>query len=424
MIATATPKTLLAFDAALPQREILLSASLMGSRLSKETRGFIPVGVHDCRIERVKYRFGKSIRVLYSVRSENDRLKIAARTFDAARLAEIRAAKKAQAVGTAKSLPDFFDEELQAAFWIFPNDRKISDLGMLIRIPDNLAQVSGRVWKGSRIVAYAPEKCLTARCLDENGDTIAYAKIFAGDDGRRIYDIYKKFSGADFRFPQALAYSDIHRTLILEPIHGARVADLSFGDNTDVYHKFGAAVATLHQIEPTEGLRLFKRLGSAELSLALQTIAKAMPGHAFYAAKIFETLSAFSYDVGPDVCLHGDLHLKNAIWDGQELALIDLDQVSVGDAAHDIGSFLAGLHYKRCTQQIPSRHCVEISREFLKGYRSVRPLPSENALRRHTAAALFAERALRAITRYRIEGLENMGPILTAAEHVLSGGEL
>lgn len=424
MIGTAITKQLLATDANLPQRDILLNEKLMMPRLSEAIDDVKLADVHDCQIERVKYRFGESIRVLFNLRCGSKTTKVAARTFDAARLTEMQSARKAQKIGNSRSSPDFIDEQLQTAFWVFPNDRKLSSLDVLTNIPKNLAQVSGRVWKRSVIAAYAPEKCATFRCLDENGETIAYAKVFAGDDGRRIHEIYKNFAGAKIPLPGAIAYSDAHRTLILEAIHGTRVADLSREVRGGVYHKLGAVLAEFHQVGSFDRLRSFKRLSPKELRGALQTIANAVPEHAFQAARILEKLSTFSYEASPDVCLHGDLHEKNAIWKNGELTLIDLDQVSIGDAGQDIGSFLAGLRYKERTGHLSTKCRVDISKEFLDGYSSVRVLPSEKALRRHTAAALFFERALRAITRYRIEGLGNMCHILAAAESLLCGGEL
>lgn len=424
MIATAFTKSLLATDAELPQRDILLNERLMARRFSGGIRGFRLAGVDECRIERVKYRFGKGIRALYKVRFGDEVVKVAARTFDAVRLAEMRTEKKAQGVGTAKSSPDFFDEELQAAFWIFPNDRKISSLEFLADIPENMAQISGRVWEKNQLVAYAPEKCATAQCLDGSDEILAYAKVFAGDGGRRIFNVYRTIGGKGARLPRALAYYDAQRTLILEAIRGRRVAELDAEDNDGIYKKFGAAIAAFHRIEPVGGLQSFNRLKPDNLSFALQTIEKAVQVHALRAANVFERLSAFPCNPEPDVCLHGDVHAKNAIWNNDEITLIDLDQVSVGEAAMDIGSFLAALHYKECVRQLAAKRRIAISNEFLSGYASVRPLPAERSLRRNTAAALFAERALRAVTRYRIEGLENMGSILTAAENILSGDQL
>ncbi len=424
MIATAITKQLLAADATLPQRDTLLNEGLMMPRLAEAIGDLKLADVSGCQIERVKYRFGESLRVLFDLRCGNETIKVAARTFDAARLTEMRSAKKVRMIGTAKSMPDFIDEQLQTAFWIFPNDRKLSSLDVFTTVPENLARVSDRLWKGSELAAYAPEKCATLRCRDENGETIAYAKIFVGDEGRRIYEIYKSFVGAKIRLPSAIAYSDVHRTLILEAIHGTRVADLSPEVRGGVYHRLGAVLAEFHQVDSFHGLRWFKRLSPKELSGALQTIANAVPEHAFQAARILEKLSTFSYEASPDICLHGDLHEKNVIWKNGELTLIDLDQVSIGDAGQDIGSFLAGLRYKECTGHLSTKCRVDISKEFLDGYASVHPLPSDDALRRHTAAALFVERALRAVTRYRVEGLANIGLILAAAESILSGGDL
>ncbi len=217
------------------------------------------------------------------------------------------------------------------------------------------------------------------------------------------------------RLPRALGYSETHRTLILEAIGGLRVADLQTESQSGIYTKFGAAIASLHKIAPPPNLPRFKRLNPERLPRVLQTIKKARPEFAHQAERLAEKLlEKIEFTDEFEVCLHGDVHAKNAIWQCGKLTLIDLDQVSAGQAACDVGSFLAGLHYKKCTGEITAKKCEEIAECFLSGYAQIRTLPPEKFLRWHTAMALFAERAARSVTRVREEGLNHLGEILAA----------
>ncbi len=415
----ATRQSLLAPDANVPHRDALLDSKLIGHRLSIEFRRCGMPAIDECELARVKYRFDSSLRVLYDLRCAEQTVKVATRTFKAKRLAEIRAQKRLNATADLYSLPDFLDEELGTAFWVFPNDRKISNLSVLSSIPANL-NIPGYIWTTSRVVAYAPEKCATAECIGENEEVVAYAKVFSGDAGRKIVGIYEYLHEMYVLLPRVIRYSEFHRTLLLEAVKGTRLADLEASSAT-IYRKLGSSIARLHQVRPHADFPRFNRLETNEMRSSLQTIMNVRPDVAVQAANLLEKISAYSISDEPGVCLHGDVHPKNAIWNDGALTLIDLDQVSTGPAAADIGSFLAGLQYRVCVGQMSPEHRADIAKNFLAGYAEIRPLPSGESLRRHTAAALFAERALRAITRVRLEGLENMSRILTAGENILMG---
>jgi aminoglycoside phosphotransferase (APT) family kinase protein len=108
----------------------------------------------------------------------------------------------------------------------------------------------------------------------------------------------------------------------------------------------------------------------------------------------------------PSVCLHGDVHLKNAIVRDGDVALIDLDQVATGPAAADVGSLLAALRAAG----------VDGESSVLAGYGRTAPHPLDrDALRWHVAAALVAERALRAITRVRADSLKQLPRLIAEA---------
>jgi Ser/Thr protein kinase RdoA (MazF antagonist) len=125
---------------------------------------------------------------------------------------------------------------------------------------------------------------------------------------------------------------------------------------------------------------------------------------------------------GRFVCLHGDVHPKNAVLSGDSLTLIDLDQCGAGPAAADLGSLLAALSYKRLTGLLSPARERELAESFLAGYADARALPSVASLRWHTAAALLAERALRAVNLIRTEGLRHLPEILAEAEKLMRGG--
>jgi tRNA A-37 threonylcarbamoyl transferase component Bud32 len=415
MTPVARRKCLLARDARLPQRDYLLNTAEMSRYFASQ----LQTNIDDCEKMRVKYRFGENLRVLYKLRREENSMQIAARTFRAERGKKIYETYMQNAAHYSQICPVWFDEELQTVFWTFPNDRKISNLHVLNDIP---ADLKNKNWKESRIIAYAPEKCATAQCLDETGKITAYAKVFAGVEGRRIYEIYNLLKEKNLNVPRALFYSESHRTLILEAVNGTRVADLLLENQSEIYAKFGAAIARLHQISPPANLTRFTRLSINRLPRVLEAIQNVQPELAPQTAKLAEKLAeTFEFDTESEVCLHGDVHAKNVIWQDGALTLIDLDQISVGQAACDVGSFLAGLEYKKCTGELAAKKCSQFAESFLSGYAQARALPPEKSLRWHTAMALFAERAARSISRVRVDGLNCLGEILKASEKILEG---
>ena len=123
----------------------------------------------------------------------------------------------------------------------------------------------------------------------------------------------------------------------------------------------------------------------------------------------------------PPVRLHGDVHPGNAILANGHVALIDLDQSAAGPAAADLGSFLAHLTSERTLGTLSPMDEACLSRAFLRGYATRRDLPHADSLRWHTAAALLAERALRAVNRFRPDALARLRPLLSAATNLLAG---
>jgi Ser/Thr protein kinase RdoA (MazF antagonist) len=418
-------------DPRLPQRDLLLDETLVARRLSATLGLEGRLDVSACERVRTKYRVGESLRVLHRVRVAGDDYTVAARAFSAG---ESRRAYERAARSTVECAPlraVLHDAELDAVFWTFPNDRRLSGLGLLRDVPPELARLFAPEWTHSRLVAYAPEKCATAQCLDEQSRVVAYAKVYAGDEGRQVYHIYRALGrqledeSAALMLPRALAYDDARRTLLLEPVEGSRIADLAPEELPRGYFQLGAALGALHSLRVPEALPEFKRLSVERVHRAAVVIGMARPDVRIEASKLADELARlYETHAEPRVCLHGDVHPKNAVSRDGLFTLIDLDQCAAGHPAADVGSLLASLTYDDVADAAASPSAQALGESFLSGYASVRELPTPASIRWHTAAALLAERGLRAVNRVRPEGLARLRELLGAASEVLrKGGE-
>jgi aminoglycoside phosphotransferase len=417
---------MLAEDVNLPQRDLLLDEFQMTHRFNQLLGKHSSLSVESCKRMRTKYRVGLSIRVLYQVTIEGQHHFIAARAFPRTRDA-IRDFNSNCFTSDGEQLPAVFrDGGINTAFWSFPNDRKIKHLRALVDIPVGLSSIGGTEWVNSRVVAHAPEKSVTAQCLNATGEVVAYAKIYSTNEGHRIrakYDSIRKSlrrNELSPAIPSVLAYADDTNLLLLEAIRGCSLNVLPESDNSTVFSEFGLALAHLHQIEPGESLPKFIRLTPKCLNKAAWTIAQARPDVARNVSELARALTSAYVEEKMVVALHGDVHTKNFLVKDSKVSLIDLDQSGLGPAAADLGSFLASLHYNECTGQITKGQRLSPGQSFLSGYEQVRPLPTQRSLSWHTAAALLTERAFRSVNRVRVEGLLHLPEVLERASEVLA----
>jgi aminoglycoside phosphotransferase len=408
-------------DRAVPQRDLLLDAEHVAARLSTLLGGAVPID--ECTRTRVKYRIGARLRVVHRIRSRGMAYDVTASTFPT-----VERSERAYLQGLVRGipceplLPVVHDAELRTVFWTFPNDRKLAHLDALTAPGDGLADLLAPNWKESRLVAYAPEKAATVRCLDNRGRTFAYAKAYAGEDGERTHRIHDALVDAlpaddpHLRVPQPLGYSAEHRTLLVAAIDGRPLLgpDLALG-----YRRLGRALARLHGLHAPDVAR-FRRVDTDRLEAAAELIASVRPDVAHSVRTLARELCRRGDRDGDPVCLHGDVNFRNAVLENGRVALIDLDQVASGPAAADLGSVVAALRYAGIVGLLPATVVPGVERAFLAGYSELRRPPDEAVLRFHTAAALLAERALRVVTRLRPDGLVRLPTLLAEARRSLA----
>jgi aminoglycoside phosphotransferase len=373
--------TTLAPDDAIPERDALLGGDPT----------MLPIPTSNVDVVRCKYRVGESLRVVYRC--------------DGGQLVSVRAG--------AGQPP---------RWWVFPDDRRLPRIAELLAPGRALRAASGNAWVRSDVAEYAPERSITVRARDVDGRIVAYAKQYAPGTrdvaalARRYDSVARHLGGGS---PRALGRcGDV---LVLEAIAGRPWADIPSAEADAVVHRLGRAIAAMHGAAVPMGTPAFDRLAPARLIASGEAIARARPDVGGAVGRIVGCLVVAMVDE-PSVLLHGDCHPKNAIVDGDRVALIDLDQAGTGPAAADIASLLARL----CVGTLVGRHAAAtehaLADAFLAGYDTVRPLPPATSLRWHVAGALIGEQAIRAVNRVRPDVLAVLPQILTAARDLFPGG--
>ena len=409
---------LLAPDPAVPQRNALLDAPRMSALLGERLTGAAATG------ERVnaKYRVGESLRVAYRLRTRAGVLTVAGRTFTGRSAKAFRraaaAAQPVEGVPAVLHVP-----EHDAVFWTFPNDRRLERL-RLLGGGAALDRLVGRPGVRAQLVAYAPERAATAACLDGHGRVLAYVKLHwdAAERERELAEAASAAVGPDhprLRVPRVLGASAADGALVLEPLAGRRLDGLAEAELEPALRALGTALATLHHVAPPP-VRRFDRLDAERLAQAADVIGRARPECRAVAADLHaRLLERAGAAAAPAVHVHGDANLRNALFDGRRVALVDLEDAAAGPVAADLGFVLAGLLAARVQSRTSSGGQAALERALLEGYAAAAALPAAPCLRWHVAATALARVAVPAVGRVRPSALASLGPLLRAAAETL-----
>jgi aminoglycoside phosphotransferase len=415
----APPDTggLLAPDPAVPTRDLLLDPRAAARRLEHALGG---AAIRRCERVRAKYRVGESLRVLYRLTVRGRTVPVSVRTFSACRGSEAFQRALADATPAGPLPPVAHDPELGAVLWTFPNDRRIRDLPLLAS-PTSLGELLGMPCATTRLTAYVPETQATARCLGAAGETVAWAKVYARDGAERTRRVAAALGGRHgaLRLPRLLS-APHERALFLEPLSGRPLTALHGPPLERALRQLGAALAELHALPVPAGVPRHARLDGVRVRTAVGVIGFARPELAGTAEALARRLEATGGAPTRAVCVHGDLHLNNALARPDGIALVDLDDVTAGEPEADLARVLAGLAYAAVLGQLPATAERELGRALLAGYGRGATPPRDGALRWHVAATLLARNAATAVSRCRRSGLERLDAVLGRAEEELA----
>lgn len=427
----------LAPDPALPARDDLLDpllvADLLSASLGSVSAGAGRLDVSGAELIRVKYRIGESLRVLYSVNVAGRSQLVTGRMFIGGQSAAVhrKAARAPLPSGGLRATA--LDVDRDTVWWSFPNDRRLVGLDAVLSpagLPSGLRDGVGD-WSTSAVVQYAPERSVTLKALDPAGQILAFVKCYAPNTQdvaglAARYDFFAaRLQTADdsLRSPRSLAHCVDRGLLLLEPMPGRSWLDCDRSSAVDALQSLGRAIAVVHAT-PLDGwiatgVRRFGRLDLARVVRAGELISEAMPDVAAAAGKLTHRLAADPPEPQAPVLLHGDCHPGNVLVASDLVSLIDIDQAGTGPAAADIGSLLARLAYGAVLGETDLPTAALMANAFLEGYAQVRALPDDRTLDWYAAAALLAERSLRAVNRIRPEALVKLPELIGAAHDLL-----
>lgn len=421
-----------------------------------------------CTIQRIKHKPGRYCQVGYRIEvisaphCTSQVHLLSARVYPPGVSTDrYRKAVRQPLVPASLREPVFHFPELDMVLWVFPNDRKLERLPAFIDpqtltasvLPVLLRSHFGNDWRieklNQRIAHYTPEytcmqrlELLLRREPENSGKEgpkqmplVIYGKTYATaleaaqcyinmlwlweSESRRL---------GRFRMAMPLGFHAETQSQWQLGLQGDPLIALPLSTPALVNRFFPAAacVAALHaiplRIHQTTSLHALLQ----QLEIVRERVAVTCPEARTAICRLTGMLlqRAAHLPSAPPVLLHGDLHLKNFILAHDQVYLIDLDNLTRGPAAQDLGSFAAALMYRGLIENIDMRRVDRLNTVFVRTYMRHRPAgvtPFE--IQWYTAAMLVVERIYRCLSRLKAGRLAIVPALIQQAERVLSSAE-
>jgi tRNA A-37 threonylcarbamoyl transferase component Bud32 len=444
-------------DPALPRLADALDQERMQAELAAlvEARAVPGVGskrvrVERCRIERVRYKPGRSCLVSYALELRVDDADETCGQILCARMyppneSASRYAKAARAplASVAFGAPLAQLPSLDMVVWAFPNERKLASLARLTddawlrvrTLPGLVTRLRGPHWHLERsshdLVHYVPEHTCTVRAVLDacrsdglRRRSVVYGKAYWDDGGRHVGEAMRQLSqsravqSGSLGIARPLVYDEQDRVLWQEGLEGETLEQRHPDDRIPeaTLRRVAGAVASLHGSPVTQLPRLRPRDVLDELRGRADVIAWSRPQLRPALDRLLRALSKSLPHAGVAATLHGDLHPKNVFLIGDRVWLIDLDAIRRGPAEHDLASWIACMLYRACLRRAPLDAALAAAREFVDCYEAGRgAFVDARALEWYAAAALVNERAHRVLSRLKSGRLEILDDLVQLA---------
>lgn len=421
-------------DAALPQLAQALDADAMGAVFATALTN-PSLTLEGCQLERIKYRPQRNCTLSYRLQVRDIRTGLTHEQRVAARLcsggASLERANRARAAARLPSLAGpalHHFPALDMVTWWWPNDAKLIAPGVLADavllrqsvLPDVVAALSSGCGTLTahhiEIAQYVPEHRLCARVdlqWQANGKAVSrrvYAKTSREPDGATAHGYLRALQagaawrtgrlrtpGAVLRQPQfALHWQEGLPGIALLDLPPQAMARFAAPLGTQLAALHGSAVPTARVVTP-QSLRA--RL--AEVSDVLDAI---LPAARDTLRQTVEGLAAGLDALAsmPMATLHGDLHARNLLVDGDTLAFIDLDGLRRAPAVLELGAWIADGIYRALLAQASPQRDSAAWQSLLDAYAEAGgTVPSAPTLAWATAWHLLCQRAWRCVVNLK-----------------------
>jgi aminoglycoside phosphotransferase (APT) family kinase protein len=191
--------------------------------------------------------------------------------------------------------------------------------------------------------------------------------------------------------------------------------------------RVGAQLATLHAT-PVGGLtRLDADTLRAQVRNAATWLSQVEPAWHPLLARLADRLDADAALPArePAVTLHGDLHPRNIVVDGAELAFIDLDGMRSGPAVCELGAWVADGLYRAMLDGVEPQHALHAGRAFLAAYAAASGrLIDGPSVAWSAAHDLLCKRAYRCVANLKPGRFEIVPRLLSLADAIAAAGRI
>lgn len=450
-------------DAALPQLAIVLDGERMGAHFTThllgenvEDRRFV---LKSCAVERVRYKPGRNCLVSYKLTLEEIDTQIQREQVVCGRIypagggePHFQKALRSALAPTDIGPPLIHIAPLEMVAWLYPNERKLAGLPALADnertrndiLPQVVAAGWGDDWAlrqtSCEVIHYVPEHTLSVRAslslvhrvTGKTQDAVVFGKTYYNGHGyttyhkmRRLWAISQARPTA-LKVPRPLLYQPELNLLWQEGVSGTTLLahERQRSDAACLYARAGAAVGMLHR----SVLRCRSTLTAIDVVTRLMSLPREIgdrlpiDGKALQRAigKLIERQPTTQQDIV--VTLHGDLHPQNIFVSGEEIYLIDLDNLVNGPPLADVGSFIAETLYRTLLSGKPVESKFGLISKFVAGYAANVPWPVEpSVLAWFTATALLNERVYRCVSRLKPGRADLIPELIDLAERVGRG---
>lgn len=453
-----TCAALLPQDPALPQLASALDASLMGEVFAGLLQGR-EASLQSCRIDRVKYRAGRNLSVAYQLDLRDGQGAytqiVSARFCRVGESADRHAKAQARPVTASRAGPAISHQaglEMAAHWW--PNDAKLAAAAVLADaqalqqqwLPAVAQALGAGPCLGHRVelAQYVPEHRVTARLHLHTA-----ARAGESSAGAQIHTVYAK-SDAEARGPvthavmQSLWHSPARRDGRLGVPHpllwqagsglhwqaavpGRALLDVCPLPDADRAAAVGRLLAALHHTPAPAAPWITIPNLRQRLQQTTQLLCTVQPGWATRCGRVAIRLEAGLAHIGSGVqrscTLHGDLHPRNLLLEGEQLSLIDLDSARQGPALLELGSWLADALYRAQLDGHPQATVAAGGQAFLQGYvQAGGQAFAPRAVAWATAWQLWCQRLWRCVVNLKPGRFALLPALLAQTEALLAPG--
>ncbi|HEY3216866.1 MAG TPA: ABC transporter transmembrane domain-containing protein [Candidatus Eisenbacteria bacterium] len=436
-----------------PQLETIADLEGLAGVLSRALESVPAEGrlrVAWCAIEEFHYRRGKECRLLLRAGLEHD---AGARTREQLFFGRLHppgrpvTSREATTVGSLV-LPDhgpaaFSLPTLRFELWAYPNDPDLPGLSalldherLLVRIqadPAAFGLSEAPADLDPVLVKYVPGKRAGVRVDFTSAATGAsqgavYGRAYHGRQGERahrvlsaLWDSVPRRAGR-FQVPRPLGFDPTTQVVWQEALEGRPL-----GKQPDLERRLpemaatlGGSLAALHEARLELPSKATLGTLGEELVAARGLVGETYPEHAERCRALAGALLASRPDSsGPRACVHGSLKLGHLFSTERGLAFIDLDGAGAGDAAYDLGCWIAHLHRLSAAGRLPGAVVARARDRFVESYARRAPTAvGPEVVAWTTAAHLLAGAVGKSVKRMDPRLLE----VLVARAEEVAGG--